>query len=207
MKKDRTSCTVQTDVLELVVRRELPPFFAHRLTHAIQAMLERERERERIESGRQQGSLDWLDLNALITEVVESMRPQLGQHTVSLRLAHVLPILQGNRDKLMQAITYLLNNAIECKPQGGEICVTSYAKGAMMHVCIHHHGSAMSSNVVEHLLAQDMSTSIETINTLPATASSLPTACRIMKMHGGQLWAENIPGEGRNFHFTLPITR
>ena len=33
----------------------------------------------------------------------------------------------------------------------------------------------------------------------------LPIARQIVEMHGGRIWFESAPGQGTEFHFTLPI--
>lgn len=178
---------------------------ARRLTLAIHDILER----ERLESESTHLAVEWLDLNAIIIDAVERVRPLLGRHNVYFSLAHVLPILQGDHEKLTQVIVYLLSNVIKYAVYEGDICVRSYIEGHVVHVCVQRQGSSTHIDAKNHHCEENTQTDAETMSS-SSPSSPLPVICpglravrQIVQLHGGQLWSENSSAEGPTFHFTV----
>ena len=76
---------------------------ARRLNRLVNEMLDL----SRMESGRMQLSLEKIDLNAIVQEVVATMQPTAPKHTFTLRLDATLPKLMADRDKITQVVTNL----------------------------------------------------------------------------------------------------
>jgi signal transduction histidine kinase len=74
---------------------------------------------DRIESGKMALQQEQVDLNALITDVVDRMRPTVPDHTFHLQLDNALLPIVGDRDKLIQVLTNLLSNAVKYSKEEG----------------------------------------------------------------------------------------
>jgi signal transduction histidine kinase len=90
----------------------------------------------RLEAGKLELKRLPLDLEGLIREVSEALRPQIegkGQH-LRLDLAAPLPVVTGDPERLTQILLNLVSNAHKYTPQGGSITVATRAERA--GVCI-----------------------------------------------------------------------
>lgn len=172
---------------------------AQRLSRMISDMLDL----ERMETGRIPLKYDWLDMNAVIVEVVNRMRLTTEQHTLRLMLANALPVLMGDADKLTQVMENLLRNAIQYSPNGGEICISSAVEGGAVHVCVQDSGIGIPADAIDRIFERYERVETGMRNSLTGTGLGLSIVRQIVRIHGGQVWVESVLGEGSRFHFTV----
>jgi len=170
---------------------------AQRLSHMVSDMLDL----ERLETGRMHLTYGWLDLNTILTEVVQRMRLTIEHHTIQLKLANALPVLMGDAEKLTYVIEILLNNAIKYSPDGGEVCISSAVEAGAVHVCVQDNGIGIPADAINSIFERYEHVGTDAKRTF--TGTGLSTVRQIVRMHGGQVWAESVLGEGSLFHFTV----
>lgn len=142
------------------------------------------------------------DLGALLTEMVFDFQSLAA--TKSLALTAVLPdepvLVSYDRDRLMQVVGNLLQNAIKFTPNGGSIDVRATANSAEATVAITDTGVGIAE--------EELSSIFERFKQLDSDRSGLGLGLYISKWiveaHGGHIWAESAPGQGATFQFTLP---
>jgi signal transduction histidine kinase/PAS domain-containing protein len=172
---------------------------ARRIVHMISDMLDLNRmEDERIEL-----NPGWLDLNAMIVDAVSRIRPTTHSHLIRMQLARALPILLGDREKLVYVIMHLLNNAIKYSPDGGEIVACTILEDGVVQVSIRDHGVGIPAIDMERIFERYARTDTGRV---VSTRQGLPLVREIIQLHGGQVWVESILGAGSTIHFTIPFT-
>jgi len=174
---------------------------AQRLNRMITDMLDL----DRMESGRMVLHREAVDINAVINDVVDRVRPNSPRHPIHLRLDPRLPEFSGDRDKLTQVVSNLVSNSVKYSPDGGEIAITTRAEPGFVHVAIEDHGLGIPSDALE--LVFDRYSRIDSSATrhIQGTGLGLPIVRQIVEMHGGRVWAESIVGKGSIFRFTVPL--
>jgi signal transduction histidine kinase len=175
---------------------------AKRLSLMISDMLDL----ERMEAGSIRLNCNWLDLNAVIMEVTSRMRETAPQHRVRLHLANALPVLMGDVDKLTQVVENLLSNAVKYSVEGSEIVITSSVESGRVHVCVQDSGIGIPAEAIDRIFERYERVEMGTRHTVTGTGLGLSIVRQIVQMHGGQVWAESVLGEGSLFHFTLQFT-
>ena len=158
---------------------------------------------EHMESGQMVLRRETLDLNALIEEAVDTMRPNAPLHTLRVELDGSLP-LSGDRDKLTQVVLNLLSNAVKYSPDGGAVVVGARIEGAQAHLWVRDEGIGIPDDALEPIF-QRYTRLVSGPLTIRGTGLGLPIVRQIAEIHGGRAWAESRVGFGSTFHVTLPL--
>jgi len=173
---------------------------AHRLNRMITEMLDL----DKMESGRMQLNRERLDLNAIVSDAVDRVRPNAPHHPVALRLDPLVGEMNGDRDKLTQVMANLLSNAVKYSPNGGEIVVSTRAEGGAAHVAVRDHGMGIPEAALETIFERYGRVESHATRHIQGTGLGLPIVRQIVHLHGGTVWAESNVGKGSVFHVTLP---
>ena len=173
---------------------------AHRLNRMITEMLDL----DKMESGRMQLNRERLDLNAIVSDAVDRVRPNAPHHPVALRLDPLVGEMNGDRDKLTQVMANLLSNAVKYSPNGGEIVVSTRAEGGAAHVAVRDHGMGIPEAALETIFERYGRVESQATRHIQGTGLGLPIVRQIVHLHGGTVWAESNVGKGSVFHVTLP---
>lgn len=115
--------------------------------------------------------------------------------------------MQGNatvcvdRDRLMQVLTNLVDNALKFTPEGGKVTVRSQVARNEALFSIADTGPGIPES--------DHKRIFEPYWQAPATAHlgaglGLSIAKKIVEQHGGRIWVESAKGQGSKFVFTIP---
>jgi signal transduction histidine kinase len=145
-----------------------------------------------------------VDLNAIVTDAVTHVRPNAPQHSLSLKLDPMLGEMSGDRDKLVQVMANLLNNAVKYSPSGGEVVVSTRREGNDAHVAVRDHGIGIPSGALESIFERYGRVESAATRHIQGTGLGLPIVRQIVQLHGGAVWAESTVGEGSVFHVRLP---
>jgi signal transduction histidine kinase len=174
---------------------------ARRLTRMINRLLDL----DQMKSGQMVLHLEEVDLNAIIREVVDQIRPTTPRHRFRLQLDKTLPPLLGNSGKLTQVVTNLVENAVKYS-SGGEILLHSMLEGEVTHVRVQDQGMGIPPQVLDQVFDPYYSrVELETSRYVKGSGLGLPIVRQIVQMHSGKAWAESVLGQGSIFHFTIPL--
>jgi PAS domain S-box-containing protein len=175
---------------------------ARRLVRLITGMLDMDHR----EAPHLQLNPSWLDLNAIIIDVVARMRQTNDDSVIRLQLANALPILRGDYEKLTSVVANLLQNAILHSPPGAEIAISSQIEGNVVHICVRDYGAGLSAVELERVFEPRTHNDPHSTFHIEDTQPELSIVRDVVQMHGGQAWAESVPGKGSIFHFTIRFT-
>jgi signal transduction histidine kinase len=166
-------------------------------------MIEDLLDRTRIQTGKLELTPIVLDLGHCVGEVVEQLRPlALAKRQTLDGLYPDTPLLVlADRDRLVQIVINLVQNAMKFTPEDGAITV-SVEKENHRHagVTVRDTGPGIPSDCVEKIF--DPFFRIAATRT---TAKGLGLGLSIVRTHGGIIEARRPHDGGAELHFTLPL--
>lgn len=162
---------------------------------------------DQMEAGRSKLAIESVDVNQAVHEAIAVARGQFPERVLGVRLDPTLPPVQCDRDRLAQLLGILLDNASRYSPDAGEVLVATEANGAFVEVTVKDHGPGMPVDFDSGLsFGYERTGGGSNGSGAHGTGLGLPIARQIVDMHGGRIWFDNRPGQGTEFHFTLPLT-
>jgi signal transduction histidine kinase len=113
-----------------------------------------------------------------------------------------LPLVEADRDRLMQVLGNLLSNAVSVTPAGGEIAVGAETDHHEVTFFVRDTGPGITSEEQAHLFERFRRGKKAGYR---STGLGLYIASAIIKAHGGRLWVESELGQGSTFFFTISL--
>jgi PAS domain S-box-containing protein len=119
------------------------------------------------------------------------------------RIPPVRPVIEADRDKLIQALTGILHNAIAFSPEKGTIgiSVEMLNQGTKALINIDDQGPGIPKENLERIFDLFFSTRKN------GAGMGLAIANKAIEMHDGTITAKNLAGGGSQFTLTIPARR
>jgi len=156
----------------------------------------------RIESGQFSYSFSDVDVGELVLE--SAAAAESGQDEIKIRssIHRPLPLVRGDRDRLRQVLTNLLDNAVKYSPAGEAVEVEALAENGIISVEVRDSGPGIAPE--HHALIFEKFGRVTGEQAKPGTGLGLFIARSIVQAHGGTLEVRSHDGSGAAFALVLP---
>jgi two-component system sensor histidine kinase KdpD len=156
----------------------------------------------RLESGVIVVKKEWQSIEEIIGVVLDRFSEKLKDHPLSINLSADLPLVPFDALLIEQVLMNLLDNAIKYTPRETPLDLSAMLKGDSLLVELADRGPGILQGEEKRIFEKFVRGS-----TARGGIGLGLTICQtIITAHGGDIWAENRPGGGAVFRFTLPIT-
>ena len=183
--------------------RELAAYLERDAARA-ERLLDQLLELDRVESGRAPLLIEPVPLNDMLAQIVATLSSSTSRHSIELRCEEAVSVL-GDRDRLVQLFTNLVENAIKYSPGGGVIEVeVEHASGRAI-VRVRDHGLGIPPDDLERIFQKHHRAEIARRPDIKGSGLGLQLARAIVEQHGGRIWAAS-DGEGRGATFSVALT-
>jgi PAS domain S-box-containing protein len=151
-----------------------------------------------------------VDIKAIVNHAVEQARPLIESrgHALSTHLGSAHAMVRGDRLRLVQVISNLLNNAAKYTPHGGRISLTVDSSVDTVEISISDNGAGIDSTLLPRIF--DLFTQGERTPDRSQGGLGLGLALvkSIMELHGGSVSARSAGvGRGSAFSVVMPLVR
>jgi two-component system sensor histidine kinase KdpD len=171
---------------------------ANRLERLVKNLLDM----TRLEAGAVQLHKQWHPFDEVVGAALTRLEGRLVGHPVRTEFPSDLPLVQLDGVLIEQVLINLLENALKFSPPDGAIELTASVKEGVLLVEVADHGPGLPPGEEKRIFDKFYRADP---NREGGVGLGL-TICRgIIEAHGGRIWAENRPGGGARFRFTLPL--
>ncbi len=157
----------------------------------------------RIEAGSLRPDKGWYDPEALVDDVLGRLRPVTASHRLVVDVSVDLPPVLMDYVEIDEALSNLIENAAKYTPLGTEIRVAARRNGDELEVEVSDRGAGIPEDALPRLF--------EPFFRPPGPGQpagmglGLAVARGMVEAHGGRIRADNRPGGGAIFVFTILI--
>lgn len=180
---------------------------SERLTRLINDVLDL----TRIESGKMPWRDERISIAEVVADAVMALEGRLDNRpAVALRLdiPARLPTVLADRDRILQVLINLLDNALKFTEEGRVTVEAGLTEdGSMLLVCVEDTGPGIASEEAEKIFDKfHQHDRKDTLKNKPkGTGLGLAICRHIVTRHGGFIWMEPARERGSVFCFTLPV--
>jgi signal transduction histidine kinase len=144
-----------------------------------------------------------VDPSVLLTDSLQTLRPLVEEKAISLdlQIETPLPQVMADRERIQQALSNLVGNAIKFSPTGSKIVVGARGQPDDVVISVFDRGKGIAAEHLPRVFDRYWQSSR---TDRQGAGLGLAIAKGIVEAHGGRIWIESTPGEGTTASFSLP---
>jgi len=163
------------------------------------------------ESGEMEMKIRKFRIYELIIDVIESLEYKFTKknRNISFRLVsngHEDTYVLADRERILQVLTNLVDNAIKYGDSEGEIQVALTAEENKMYVSVADEGKGIDKEHLDKIFRRFYRVDKSRSRDKGGTGLGLAICKHLLKLHGEQIKVESSPGTGTVFTFSLKMT-
>lgn len=157
----------------------------------------------RLEAGVSQLEHQDISLPGLINRAVNAIEPRMQAAGVSLQVKVSNLLIQGDPERLLQAILNLLDNAIKHSQPDSQVLISGYIEGQQAVIKIQDQGKGINEHDLPRIFEQFYTT--DPSRTGKSNGLGLAITKRIIETHQGRIIASSAINQGAIFTIYLPL--
>jgi len=159
-----------------------------------------------LESGKFSLNIGVFDINALIRERIIKFEEKINKKSINVDviITEGKQNVVGDRDRIDQVLTNLIDNAIKFVPENGELRISTELKGDKLLVSVYNSGKGISREDIKYIWDR-FHIGDKARSKGAGTGLGLSIARQIINQHKENIWVESSDN-GTVFTFTIAVS-
>jgi len=141
------------------------------------------------------------DLSVLVTKTVGFLEYQISRNRIEVENRLPPLVLRADAHKMEQVLVNLVLNAVGAMPRGGRLAFRHIEEGLFLTLVVSDTGEGIPKENLERIFEPFFTTK----GNGEGTGLGLAVCRKIIEQHGGKISVSSRPGEGTEFHISLPF--
>jgi signal transduction histidine kinase len=185
----------------------------HNNGHQLHYLINNVLDLSKIEAGQMSVAFEALDIAKPVELAIANVAPQADAKGLKLNvdLAHPLPHIAADAQRIRQILTNLLGNAVKFTHQGSVSLVIegiqtqeNLPDGDWLIIRVSDTGIGIAPEDQSYIFDAFRQVDGSSIREYSGTGLGLAITRELVKMHHGHIWVESTPGQGSTFTVLLP---
>ncbi|HVZ98557.1 MAG TPA: ATP-binding protein [Chitinophagaceae bacterium] len=160
----------------------------------------------KIQNGKLVYNQQLFDFDDLVKATVEEIQVSNSDHKIVIEKNPHVQIF-GDRERISQVLSNLLNNAIKYCPDSPLIIIKSEIDRNQVTCSVQDFGCGINENDQGRIFEQFYRATDKNMHTFPGLGLGLFIAREIITRHNGKIWFTSTEEEGSTFYFSLPVVK
>ncbi len=175
---------------------------ANRLSNLIDNMLDL----SRFEAGKMAMTFSKVDIKFLCDYIFTTMKPQAEKKNLTFQLqADSTGAVSGDLDRLQQALTNIISNAIKYTPENGIVTVQTGRRNGRIYIAVQDTGIGISAGQQKKIFQKFFRVKNDKTKNIGGTGLGLCIVKSIVESHHGRIHFESVEDQGSTFTIELPV--
>lgn len=161
-----------------------------------------------IESAKPQLKIQPVDIREVVEEALNILKPFAEQKNISVEVyfPEGFPLVKVDRDRLMQVVVSIIDNAIKFTGilGQGKIVIRAIEESNYVELCFEDTGVGISSSEQDKIFQRFYRVSDSRLSGVGGIGLGLSISREIVELFGGRITVESEPEKGSNFRVRLP---
>jgi PAS domain S-box-containing protein len=162
----------------------------------------------KVEAGQMEVELEPIELQPLLDEAINQLRPLADAKPLELVLDPAPGIwIRADRRRFLQVMLNLLSNAIKFTPEGGKVRVVAARAGRTAEISVIDNGVGIPSGEQQRIFEEFTQVDRQASQSTEGTGLGLALSRRLLQLMRGSIHVESEEGTGSTFRVIVPRIR
>jgi signal transduction histidine kinase len=173
---------------------------AERLTTIVEDLLNV----SRIDAGNLELKSERVEFAEIVATVLRSFEGQADTHTFEAG-GDISALVRGDRDKLVEVLGNLVDNAVKYSPAGGRVRIECVSGAELLRVRVSDEGLGIPEGELDAIFERFTRVSSPDTESIRSTGLGLYVVRELVTRMGGVISVESVLGQGSTFTFSVPL--